>query len=412
MPHNSTIVHVDNQELILEYLESRSDSMVKYIKNHQKSTFSLWYKNLTHSDLTNRGKRNGSREGLEKNLLYYLSTEEMKTIEDNNDKPFESAKQSNIGVSDGFYRDLGIPRLQRRNGPQTTQHEHYLVNDFADVYLVNDTMQYFSIAYTNRVLTALSKSDSQWDAAETVSLEAGEFTPIQITEAIHGLGTASDVEFHKLRLSMFCNDTLILLVEHAPQKKLFVMLEKNPRFFTIIGESNAVWEHYLQTKRAQEAALMKVKIGLQAEDEKSRAQQSAWKILLAKEMMNYTTHEGEVFCPFTQINADFDSVPMLFIASHIKRFADSDNVESYDVNNGLLLCANADALFDKHMITVSEDKKLLFSFLIDNDYVLKQKLLLNQQIFDLILNNKRMEYMKDHRETFFRKEEERRGRCA
>ena len=98
---------------------------------------------------------------------------------------------------------------------------------------------------------------------------------------------------------------------------------------------------------------------------------------------------------------------MLFIASHIKRFSDSDCDEAFDINNGLLLCANADALFDKHMITVDENKKLIFSFLIDNDYMLKQKLLLNQPIFEIVLNEKRMEYMKDHREIFFKKEQER-----
>ena len=127
-------------------------------------------------------------------------------------------------------------------------------------------------------------------------------------------------------------------------------------------------------------------------------------------MMNYTTHEGEVFCPFTQISADFESLSMLFIASHIKRFADCDALEAYDVNNGLLLCANADALFDKHMITVDENKQLVFSFLIEDNLQLRHKLLLNQPIFNLILNDKRMEYMKEHRRIFYLKEKERKGK--
>ena len=51
-----------------------------------------------------------------------------------------------------------------------------------------------------------------------------------MTEAIHGLGTADDEEFHKLRLSMFLNDTIIFLIEHCEERnKLFIMLEKKDK---------------------------------------------------------------------------------------------------------------------------------------------------------------------------------------
>lgn len=403
---HSSMMRIDDNDLIIEYLESRSETMTEYVKNNKNKIFSLWFKNLTHSDLTNRGKRNGSQEGLDKNYLYYLSVKEMVEIEKNNDKPFESAKQSNIGLTDDFYKDLGMPRLQRRIGPQKTQHSHIRVNDYAQVLIVNDTIKYFTADYSNKVMSKLGK-EKQWDSNETITLNDGDFTEIQLTEAIHGLGTADDIEFHKLRLSMFCNDTILLLIEHGETNKLFIMLEKNPRFFTIIGETNATWEKYITIQKNQEKGKLESKQQLPIQDEKSRNQQAAWKIQLAKEMMNYTTHEGEVFCPFTSISADFNSVPMLFIASHIKRFSDSDSEQAYDINNGLLLCANADALFDKHMITVGEDKKLIFSFLISNDFVLRQKLLLNQPIFEMILNEKRMEYMADHRKIFYEKEEER-----
>ena len=102
---HSLVNFLDDKNLIVDFLDSRSQVMVSYV-NNSASRFSLWYKNLAHSDLTNRGKRNGSHEGLEKNLLYYLSVPEMRAIEEANKKPFESAKQSNIGMSDAFYRDL------------------------------------------------------------------------------------------------------------------------------------------------------------------------------------------------------------------------------------------------------------------------------------------------------------------
>jgi predicted restriction endonuclease len=38
-------------------------------------------------------------------------------------------------------------------------------------------------------------------------------------------------------------------------------------------------------------------------------------------------------------------------ASHIKSWKQSTDAEKLDENNGLLLCAHHDALFDKHLIT-------------------------------------------------------------
>ncbi|MDR3292596.1 MAG: HNH endonuclease [Clostridiales bacterium] len=399
-------VFIDNPEQVLSFLETRSLSLYEYVRNSD-SAFHIHYKYLLHADLTNRGKRNGSQERLDKNLLYYLTVDEMEKIEENSGKPFESTKQSNIGMPIEFFEDIDMPRLQRRSGYQETQHKHMLLNDYCKggVFLVNDTVGYFTFSYTQKVFSKLGKTEPKnWDT-DNLKLDTGAFTAMTLTHAIHGLGVEQDVLFHKLRLSMFKNDTFIIVIEKAKNgtQTLFVLLEKNPRFFTIIGESNAVWEHYLETRRSQEISATEAQKRIEKE-EKNRNSQDKWKKLLAAEMMNYTTHDGEVFCPFTQISADFETVPMLFIASHIKSFADSEVAEAFDVNNGLLLCANADALFDKHMITVGEDKKLIFSFLIDNNAVLKHRLLLNQPIFDIILNDIRMKYMKEHRETFCKKE--------
>lgn len=412
MAGNKDLYIVDNQEVIKSFIKEKSSSMASYIEANASSKYTLLYKYLTHSDLTNRGKRNGMKETLDKNYLYYLTTEQMEEIESHEEKPFESAKQSNIGVSDAFYAILGVPRLQRREGPQTTQHEHILLNSYCNVYLVNDTIKYFNMSYTKRILTSLNKPLPDWATDDnSVNLDNTKaFTSIELSQAIHGLGTAQNIEFHKLRLSMFKKDTFILLIEEsADGKNLFVLLEKNPVFFTLIGETNSAYEKYLaQQQKNLERSFKATK--LIEEDVKSRAQQSPWKTKLAEEMMNYTTVDNEVFCPFTYIRGEYDNLRPLFIASHIKRYEDCSAEEAWDVNNGLLLCANADALFDKHMITVGENKELLFSFLIDNNYELKAKLQLLNPIFKLILNESRMKYMEDHRKNFYRKEEIRKGR--
>ena len=92
----------------------------------------------------------------------------------------------------------------------------------------------------------------------------------------------------------------------------------------------------------------------------------------------------------------------MYVASHIKGFSDpnTSDTEKYDINNGLLLCSNADALFDKHLITVGEDKELVFSFLLDDKFKLKSQLMLSMPIFKAVLNDERMRYLAYHRHKF------------
>lgn len=413
MPNKNSVIFIDDKSQIETFVENRSQDMKKYMQDHENSRFTAWYKRLTHSDLTNRGKRNGPGEGLERNLLYYLSLSEMQDIEKHNGKKFECAKQSNIGLCEEFYEDLGIPRLQRRIGPQKTQHEHIILNETTDVYLVNDTLEYFTMDYTKKVLDALGKEPVRWSDEDTVTLDkSAPFTPIQLTEAIHGLGTKDDKQFHKLRLSMFLNDAMTFIIEHNESRnKLFILLEKNPKFFKLANISDKAWEEYLSVQKNQELNGLQAQQSLETDDEMSRKLQSVWKDKLAKEMMNYSVVEGNVFCPITGISANYNAFSMLFIASHIKRHSDCATMEeSFDINNGLLLAANADALFDKHMFTIGEDKEIIFSFLLKNNYELQNKLLLNQPIFNIILNDKRMEMLKFHREEFYKKEEDRKRR--
>lgn len=405
---------VTDIEKIIEYFDDKSHSMNEYIKDHADSEYLLIYKYMTHSDLPNRGKRNGSKETIEKDYLYYLSIPQMQKLEETQEKPFESAKQSNIGVPTNFFSAIGMEQLQRREGVQSTQHEHLKVNDYADVYLVNDMMTYFSADYTRKVLDKLEKKPAWYNEDINVSLlESSEFTPIQISHAIHGLGTSQDTEFAKLRLNVFKNDIMIILIESAPNfdKNVFVMFERNPIFFTLIGESNLSWQRYAEKQKKIEEARLNSKDIVESEEEKTRKQQSKWRDLLAQEMMNYSTSEGEVFCPFTFLTCNYNDLGTLFRASHIKAYSECDSAqEAFDVNNGLLLCANADALFDKHLITISEDKELIFSYTLKGNPKLINNLLLNQPIFKLVLNDKRMEYLAIHRKEFFAEEEKRKTR--
>ena len=213
---------------------------------------------------------------------------------------------------------------------------------------------------------------------------------------------------------MFKNDVLNIIIESDPKfnKNVFIVFERNPLFFTIIGESNLSWQRYSENqKRRSEAQLSSKTLGDNEDDDKTRKQQAKWRDLLAQEMMNYSTTDGEIFCPFSYLTCNYDDLGTLFRASHIKPFAECDNIhEAFDINNGLLLCANADALFDKHLITVNENKELVLSYTLKNNPKLVNNLLLNQPIFKMILNDERMKYLKIHREEFNREEEIRKTR--
>lgn len=395
---------ISDIDKIISLIEEKSLSMTNYVLKNDKSKFILYYKYLTHSDLPTFGKATRQNEH-HKNLLYYLTTKEMLDVEKRLKKPFETAHQSNIGVPSSFWVDLGMGNP--RDLVRVSDDELKKVNNFADVFLVNDSLKYFNKGYTQKVFDSLGKSTTtkqEWSDNEmnVVVCSTEDFTEIKLTQKVHGLGFTEDSEFRKLRHNMFKNDILLLIIEvYANRKKLFIMPYKNPKFFTIIGESNTPWEEYLRRKikRNEREGLFE-----EIPECINRSQQDKWRNMLAEEMMNYTVNDNEVFCPFTYVSTSFENIGTLYRASHIKEFSKSTESEKFNINNGLLLVANADALFDKHLITIDENKNLIFSFLLESDYKLKSQLMLNQPIFKDILNGERMKYIAHHRAVFNSKE--------
>ncbi len=412
MPRNEDSFILEDRKLITDFIAKISYDMFDYINSKSNSSFILFYKYLTHSDLATFGKATKVNSH-SNNLLYYINESEMKDIEEKTKRPFQTAHQSCIGLKESLYTKVGLPN-PRQSSP-------YLINDFMNVYLVNQNIKYFSSQYTKEIFNRLNKQiegrkRASWNFHNLdMTLTNDSFTPLQLHVAVHGLGMEKDIEFHKLRHHMFKGDTLILLFEkdNLNEKNLFVLLEKNPIFFSIINETNKAYEKYQHQTRARLIQQVTSKDNaidfILLDEEVTRQQQSAWRKMLANEMMGYTQVSDQVFCPFTYITANFNELGALFVASHIKGFSDpnTSNEEKYDINNGILLCANADALFDKHLITIDENKELLFSFLLDSDIRLKNQLLLLQPIFKPILNEKRMEYLKYHRHMFEKLEQKR-----
>ncbi|WP_367888454.1 HNH endonuclease [Bacillus wiedmannii] len=53
------------------------------------------------------------------------------------------------------------------------------------------------------------------------------------------------------------------------------------------------------------------------------------------------------------------------VASHIKLWSQSNNQERLDVNNGVLMCLNHDALFDKGYISFDKEGTIMISANLD-----------------------------------------------
>ena len=393
----NNIKKTEDVEKMLTIIES--DFMRRYINENKGSDYTLIYKYLTHSDIIAPGKRN-ERQGLEKNYLNYLSSEAMLEMERKGQK-FETAHQTCIAVSDTFCEKLGMP---------VGRGEQRYVEEYANVYLVNDTLEYFSIDYSKKVFEKLGKLPN-WNFDDyKLNLDTeNKVTKINLTYAAHGVGTARDVEFHKLRRNLFRNDRIMFLIENKKngENNVFILLSKNPVFYTILGIKNDKWLRIAEEDIKRKEYELTQQKNIKAEEIVDRRQQAAWRKRLAEEMMNYTTNEYEVFCPLTYITVNYENAGTLFRASHIKRYADCSNQEKFDLNNGILMCANADALFDKHLITISNEGELIFSELIKNDRKLINNLLLNQPIFKDILNNERLHYLEEHRKVFAEKEQKR-----
>ena len=102
-------------------------------------------------------------------------------------------------------------------------------------------------------------------------------------------------------------------------------------------------------------------------------------------------------CPFTGIsNATF------LVASHIKPWKDSDNIERLDGNNGLALTPTYDRLFDQGYISFTDDKKLLVSSKLEKECIEALKLVHGQTIEKLVLTEERKKYLGFHRANRFK----------
>lgn len=103
------------------------------------------------------------------------------------------------------------------------------------------------------------------------------------------------------------------------------------------------------------------------------------------------------YCPVTMVNDE-----RLLIASHIKPWAVSTDKEKLDPKNGYMLTPLYDKLFDKGFITFTEDKHMKLSNWISPKNCQRLNLVDDKFLPHLLMDEKRVEYLKYHRESVFK----------
>jgi hypothetical protein len=102
-------------------------------------------------------------------------------------------------------------------------------------------------------------------------------------------------------------------------------------------------------------------------------------------------------CPFTSI-----SNKNLLIASHIKPWSDSDNIERLDVKNGFMFTPTYDLLFDNGYISFKNNKSLIISEILDKKTIRSLNLIANSEITFLQTDGREL-YLEYHRDCILKK---------
>lgn len=104
-----------------------------------------------------------------------------------------------------------------------------------------------------------------------------------------------------------------------------------------------------------------------------------------------------IFCPITMINDE-----RLLIASHIKPWAVSNDREKIDPKNGFLLSPLYDKLFDKGLISFTDNKRLIVSNWISPSNVRRMELENDKYYPKMPIDEHRRAYLDYHRSYVFK----------
>ena len=335
-------------------------------------------------------------ERAEKNYLFYSTKNEIANYERINKRNklfFCETHQSNISMPLAFYEFLGLEGGARANKGLLLNSDKY------HCYLVNACLRnLFEENLTSSTLQKLSRSKTGNQLIHNIE---EDYTLVDVHIAVHGLGIKNDNELHNLRKNIFAKDKMCVLIEKDMNGsyRLYFMFYRNPKFYLL---NNISMPSFLISDIDNE------------EDEKhqeSRKGQTRWRNTLAEYALTLSVDDtSKVVCPFTLVEVSYPAEATLLRASHIKAYAECknddgsiNNDEAYDIDNGFLVTANVDALFDKYLISVKDDGTVVTSKTISDSLVFDD-LGIQRKIKPEYISEKKKKYLAFHKEKFDERE--------
>ncbi|MBO5173525.1 MAG: HNH endonuclease [Eubacterium sp.] len=190
------------------------------------------------------------------------------------------------------------------------------------------------------------------------------------------------VELDIAIMNIFGNEYFI--EKNTRGKRMYSNALKQYRYFVLEGKEDDVEEEKIEREISTSNTL--------SETEKktlimARVGQGAYR----RKLMRKYNHQ----CIVTGIDKS-----KLLIASHIKPWAICRNEERIDSENGLLLCANMDRLFDSGLISFTDEGQMLISSFVGVANV--SRLHISEEItVNLRATNRLLSYLEYHRDVLF-----------
>lgn len=455
----------DNLEDILFYAEYNSSSLFHHIKeNLLEHELILCRKYLTHSDILTKGKPTKDDKKILSNeefaksfILYYQNTE---TLLENYEK-LPTAAQSNIGIPEDFIRLLGINSYKENNKKRYDICSKYAFKilipyDSCKDFNLKKFLQITNYNHKNSYNQTDLKKLGAFNLASYLNQENSSFVKCDTLHlAAHGFGTDKDKVFAYIRSFAFKGDVVNFIFDKT-DKSLYVFFERNEEYYNLLNEINEtpitkpIWKDYtIKDKKEIVETLYAIDVNNSIENgeiqelttdaiserkiaellkryyeeynktiddivaldkvPKTRWYQKKWKEVLIKMDELALNEKGYAICAISGIKGLYAKLGKFFIASHIKPYAlcieQKDYESAFDPNNGLILVANLDALFDQYLISINADNGAILK----NDVVLsitkQQRILFNNknEISKYYLTEKRKDYLRLHNEFFQRK---------
>ena len=394
------------EELEINFIEKLLDEVDK------NSELMLIEKTISFADVLGKcgagseakKKRNAfSKKEIEKrvksNISFYTTYEDMAKFEKANKAKevfFCQTHQTSIYMPSEFYQFLGIhnPTTRLKAGSDwktfySSCGEKFPLNSpTICVYAFNPSIeQYFTKEMTEKTYKVLNRVA---EAPSFAVASGSNLTPLDIFITPHGLGKAKyNPEFTKLHRNIFAKDKILVLLEKKTDGtfNVYLSLMRNVQFFIL----NKIRNKDYRIARYRDEINNRT-------NQESRIGQSRWRDELAELAMSQSSDEdGFVTCPFTGVRVEYPAESAFLRASHIKAYSkckEADGTvnvdEAYDLDNGFLVIADVDALFDKYLLSVDpETGKIQKSPILTEDVIKHLNLNASGKIDSAILESKK-----------------------